>query len=138
MNCSKLHDSLHDLFCDIDSEKYRTALKTAYQNEEWSALLGVSGGRDAAINHASECSDCLNDLLAYLEIRDAVDYREYPCLHLAYYSTVEAVRCIDNDYGFFSIRLPENEAIGIGCCPWCGISFPTSHAEMAEAKKTKS
>ena len=137
MNCRRLHDSLHDLFGDVDSKGYHAAVKAALQHEDWSPLLGTDAGRDQALLHAAECDDCLDDILAYLEIRDTVDYRQFPCLHLAYYSTIEEVRCIENDHGFFSVILHEKEsvAVGIGFCPWCGVVFPTSYAEMDEAEK---
>ena len=137
MNCRRIHDVLHDLFGHVDSAEFLASVIKACRADKWSSLLGFSDDRDHALQHVSECSCCLDDLCAYLEIRDTVDYRDYPCLHLAYYSTQEDVKCIENDYGFFSIVLSGKEAVGvgIGCCPWCGVPFPTSHAEMIEARE---
>ncbi len=137
MICRNLHDLIHDIFGRVDAKEYCAALKQGPGSQDWSQLFGIDPERDQALLHAAECDDCLDDILSYLEIRDTVDYRKYPCIHLAYYSSKEEVRCIDNDHGFFSILLPGKEAsgIGIGCCPWCGVPFPTSYTEMHEAKE---
>lgn len=137
MICRRLHDDLDAAFGDVDSAGYHAAVKAAFRHEHWSSLLGVSAERDQALLHASDCPDCLDDLLMYLEIRDHTDYREFPCLHLAYYATKEELCCVENDRGFFFIMLPgrKSEGIGIGFCPWCGIALPTTSVEMDEARE---
>jgi hypothetical protein len=133
----RLHDSLSQLFGDVEAEPYIAAVRTAFRTEDWSPLLGIIFDRDQALLHAAECSDCINDLLIYLEIRDRLDYKESPCLHLAYFSTTEALRCIGNVNGDFSILLSgkEDSGVGIGFCPWCSVPVPDSNAEKREAEQ---
>ena len=135
MICTKIHDSLHDLFNDVsDPKEYISKVKASYAKDNWSMLMGVSNDRDIALTHVKNCSDCLDDLLLYLEIKDVIDYRDYPCLHLAYYSINKEFSCIKNHSGFFTI-LGKGDEVGIGFCPWCGICLPVSFNEMDDAKQ---
>ena len=103
MICCKIHDSLDILFQHKDSIKFSTQLKDAFGFGKWDKLLTDDTKFNKAIKHVSECSDCLDDIFSYLEIKDKVNYHDFPCLHIAYYSTVENAKCIDNDHGFYSI-----------------------------------
>jgi len=137
MNCLSLHDSMQELFGDVDSTQYSRALSDAYGNDDWKPLLGDNPERDQAILHISECTDCRYDLESYLSIRDKVNYKDFPCIHLAEHSMPGEGRCIEDDRGTFSILAEGKDFVGIciGHCPWCGIPLPTSHAEESEIEE---
>lgn len=129
MICYKIHDKLDVLFKNKNPIEFSSKLKEAFVSENWNVLLTGNQEFNLAIKHVSTCEDCLDDILCYLEIKNKINYHDYPCLHIAYYSTIEDTKCIDNDNGFYSIILNKKEyySIGIGACPWCGIPFPSSH-----------
>ncbi len=94
--------------------------------------LAASGDEHAGmLGHLAGCDDCVCSLLQYVEIREVVDYRDYPCFHLAYYAHSPTDKCIESSDGDFCIRIQGSaeESICIGFCPWCGAEFPTSAAD---------
>jgi len=138
MLCSKLHNSLDILFQYKDSTQFSIQLKNAYISDQWDKLLSDNITFNKAIEHASQCSDCLDDIFSYLEIKDKVNYHDFPCLHIAYYSTIKNVKCIDNDHGYYFLILNNKDlhSIGIGSCPWCGVPFPTTSNDKDTCTKS--
>jgi hypothetical protein len=124
MQCRNFEDSMSRYFGDVNAEMYLEAMA----KENWSLLKSKDAKQRALIEHAANCSNCSLSLCQYLSIRDKVDYREYPCFHLAYYSVDEEDRCITQHLGLFEIILDKAEDIGIviGACPWCGIKLNVS------------
>ena len=124
MQCRNFEDSMSRYFSDVDAEMYREEMT----KERWSRLKSTDAKQRALIEHASNCSDCSHSLWQYLSIRDRVDYHDYPCFHLAYYSVDEEDRCITQHLGLFEIILDKAEDTGIviGACPWCGIKLNVS------------
>ena len=128
MRCSDFECAMHEHFSLVDT----TVLELlAHGDEQASASLGLD---ESVVGHVLGCSECSCSLLQYAEIRGHTDYQEYPCFHLAYYSTSHLSKCLEQDHGVFTIRAHSDPAvsIGIGHCPWCGGECPTSHADFHE------
>jgi len=122
MQCREFEDSLSGYFKEVESERIRDA----HFVNDWSIIVPKDFYHQLLIQHVSSCDDCLTSLLWYLDIRNDIDYHEYPCLHLAYFCRSEQDRCIDLKHGLFSIIIDERYSIVIGNCPWCGIKLNTS------------
>ncbi len=123
MKCREFENSLSRYFKDVeDFEAYADASAT----DDWSKFIPVDAFHQSLLRHASTCDDCATSLLWYLDIKDVVDYHEYPCLHLAYFSNSKDDRCIDLKHGLFSIIIDEVTGMVISNCPWCGIRLNTS------------
>jgi hypothetical protein len=132
-NCREFEDNLSRYFADVEADLCRGVVA----HEEWHKIPCRDDFHRALIAHASKCSDCTQSLLQYLDLRGQVDYRAFPCFHLAYYSTAVDEHCIENDHGFFSIRLDGVSGIGIGYCPWCGTKLVISHAKAIGERKNQ-
>jgi hypothetical protein len=133
MNCREFEDNLSGYFVDVEADLCRGSVV----REEWHKIPYRDAFHRALIAHVSTCSDCTQSLLQYLDVRERVDYHAFPCFHLAYYSTALHERCIDNDHGFFSIRLDRVSGIGIGFCPWCGTKLITNHADAIRERENQ-
>ncbi len=116
MTCRQFEATMESAFALADRDQLRTQLI----NEHWDEI--------PSSDHLRDCSDCVQSLLQFLQIRDSVDYRSQPCLHVSYYSAEVPDRCLDRHLGMYSICTDRNrqEFVVIGFCPWCGISLPTS------------
>ncbi len=142
----EFEDSMSKYFSKVDPKKYKLYLKDQVSKRDSDLeynphekiqyyITSVNNYHSLLVEHAIECSDCLDNLLKYFEIREKVNYHDYPCFHLAYYTNCDNP-CIENDNGFFSIITLKNEdgksleGYGIGFCPWCGIKLPTSYADL--------
>ena len=121
MQCREFEDNLSHYFQRYDLK----ACSDASATDDWSGFGAVDENHQKLLKHVSTCSDCATSLLWYLEIKDTVDYHEYPCLHLAYVCNSEEVRCIDRFHNLFSIIIDKEAGTGIviGHCPWCGLKL---------------
>jgi hypothetical protein len=101
----------------------RDALRAQLINERWDEIQ-ASGESE----HLSRCSDCVQSLLQFLEIRGRVDYRSQPCFHVAYYSADVSDQCLDRQFGLYSVWMnsDKRKSVVIGFCPWCGKPLSTS------------
>ena len=126
MECREFEDNLWRYFNNLDLESCRERLCRG----NWSEFIATDDYHRDLLEHISTCDDCTTSLWWYLEIKDSVDYREYPCLHLAYFSGDIEDRCLDYMHGLFSIILNREIRTGIviGFCPWCGLRLNTSGA----------
>ena len=124
--CREFEDNLYRYFSDTDFQSCRDASATG----DWSAFVPVDEFHQSLLRHVSACDDCATSLLWYLDIKDVADYREYPCLHFAYFCNDDEDRCIDYLHGLFSVILDKDKRTGIviGFCPWCGIQLNVSGA----------
>jgi hypothetical protein len=85
--------------------------------------------------HGFECSLCQTWNLEQEVIKRGHNISDYPCIHIAYYSTMkcsehqDAKECpdvtivkVDNEYGM-PVRDGGKSYIKIEYCPWCGIKL---------------
>jgi hypothetical protein len=119
MTCRQFEDAMETVFASADRETLRAQLI----KERWDEIAAPDQSK-----HLSECSDCVQSLLQFLEIRGLVDYRLQPCFHVAYYSADVPDRCLDRHFGPYSVwtRKSGDRSIVIGFCPWCGATLPTA------------
>lgn len=88
---------------------------------DWYTELPVD---EELLRHLSVCSDCSNDVLWYLAIRQEVDVTTFPCVHIAYATSAAANRVIDEHHGVYAIRTGvTGHGIVIGFCPWCALEL---------------
>lgn len=124
-------------------------LCTGFQRQLVKAFLGLDpqGCRDAVLRgdfaefdaqlprglrqHVESCSDCSNDVLWLLQIRDELDVESFPCLHLAYGCSRHAGHVLKLQHDMFSIVIDRDRdhRIVIGYCPWCGIELNVSASQ---------
>ena len=122
MECREFEDNLWRYFSNYDFESCRR------HSDDWSEFLPVDEFHRSLLSHLATCDDCVSSLLWYLDMKDTVDYREFPCLHLAYFCKDGEDQCLDYMHGLFSVLLDRETRSGIviGFCPWCGIKLNTS------------
>ncbi len=104
-------------FGSVDSDQWRIILIS----EKWDELPRTSFSA-----HLSECSDCVQSLLQFLQTNPSIDYAIHPCFHVAYYSADSQDRCLDLSLGMYFIVTDRETRAGIviGFCPWCGVALP--------------
>lgn len=103
-------------FAHISAEAIHAAVQV-----EWAEA--PPGLDPALVRHLGECSDCSNDVLWLVEIRDELDAASYPCLHIAYGASSAANHLIHQQHGVYVIRTGGDAGIVIGFCPWCGLEL---------------
>jgi len=118
INCHQMQKEIKNNFQNIDTH----ICKKAIVQEVFSLLRGI---KKEIIEHLETCSDCTNDVLWYLEIREICDFKKFPCLHIAYACNNQTARLVSNQNNVFSININGNKENGIviGYCPWCGIKL---------------
>jgi len=119
MTCRQFEDAMDITFAFAERDELRAQLI----NERWDEIPASEQSE-----HLRQCSDCVQSLLQFLEIRGSVDYRSQPCFHVAYYSADVPDRCLDRHLGLYSVWTSQNtdQSVVIGFCPWCGVRLPTS------------
>lgn len=124
MKCREFEDNLERYFKECEFQKCANATAT----DDWSHFSPSNEYHELILKHVASCDDCKTSLLWYLDIKDSVDYRKFPCLHVAYFSNHAEDRCLDYFHGLFSVILDREKRSGIviGFCPWCGIELNTS------------
>ena len=136
MKCRTFEDRMEDYCLKLDVKNFRENLINSSQNEDWSIFFNANEHFREMTQHLSTCNDCADSILKYLDIKDRINYLEYPCIHLAYYSSHETDKCIlfeNNDFTIPTIN-DNSTSIGIGNCPWCGAPVPTSRIEYDNSK----
>ena len=120
MDACRSHQALLvQAFLGLDEASRRAAVA----EEDFSAIAGHIPG--PLLRHLETCSDCRNDVLWLVDIRDEVDVTSFPCLHLASGCSSRAGHALEFHLGVFAIRVPATKAhaIVVGYCPWCGIEL---------------
>lgn len=128
MTCRQFEDAMETVFASVD----RDALRVQLIRKRWNEI------RIPESEHLRGCSDCVQSLLQFLEIRGHVDYRSQSCFHVAYYSADVSDRCLDRHLGLYSVWPSNNKqrSIVIGFCPWCGITLPTAPSKPEGRRQT--
>ena len=136
MDCERFEEQMSRHFAVTDAEVIKAALYGAGRTP--AALYAACGEHSQEmIRHLEACDDCQCCVLQYIEIRELVNYHDYPCFHLAYYATSPAHRCIEHDGCelFLIPILGSSDSVCIGFCPWCGREYPTSFNDRDEVKR---
>ena len=121
-SCREFHSELVQTFLDADLRVCRDAIA----RDDFDAVQAPMSPRLKA--HLAGCSDCQNDVLWLLEIRDEVDVGAFPCIHVAYACSSRANHRLRQQHGMFVLMTEgkSGDGIVIGYCPWCALEVNTS------------
>jgi hypothetical protein len=123
MKCREFEDGMFSYFNETEVR----GILAAIDNGDFSCIKVVDRKHQDMLNHLKGCDECQLSIWQYFRIRGKIDYREYPCFHLAFYCNDKEQCCIIYNKKLFQIPISSEGGVVIGHCPWCGIPLKTGY-----------